>query len=301
VTLCLGLVAMAAFAFGPAGMWLARATWPERAPRAAIALWQALGVAEALAAVGAGLALAVSTLHRGLVAGTIALLAGATRGRPLAVPGMDEAFGLTLAATVVAVLVVGMVLTALRSVSARRRHRILLDLVARQSELAPGAMLLDDPRAAAYCLPGVRSRIVVSAGALDLLDDSELAAVLAHERGHVHERHDLVLLPFASMIEMLEWMPYVRRAPAAVAGLLEMAADDYAARTHHPRVLASALVHMSGSGGVPACALAAAAGSTSSRVRRLVEPRRNSRAVASLAVMTAVALVAMPAFVLGSW
>jgi hypothetical protein len=139
VTLCLGLVAMAAFAFGPAGMWLARATWPERAPRAAIALWQALGVAGALAAVGAGLALAVSTLHRGLVAGTIALLAGATRGRPLAVPGMDEAFGLTLAATVVAVLVVGMVLTALRSFSARRRHRILLDLVARQSELAPGA------------------------------------------------------------------------------------------------------------------------------------------------------------------
>jgi Zn-dependent protease with chaperone function len=301
VNVCVGLVAMAAAAFGPAGIWLERASWPERAPRAAIALWQALGVAGALAAVGAGLALAVSPLHRGLVPGTVVLLEGATRGRPLAVVGMDEAFGLTLAATVVAVLVVGMMITAVRTLASRRHHRILLDLVARRSDLAPGAVLLDDPRAAAYCLPGVRSRIVVSAGALALLDDSELAAVLAHERGHVHERHDLVLLPFASMIELLEWMPYVRRAPAAVAALLEMAADDYAARSHRPRVLASALVHMSGSGAVPTCALAAAGGQTSSRVRRLVAPHRNSRLVAVLAVASAMALVALPTYVLAAW
>ncbi len=299
--ICLGLAIMAAVAFGPAGIWLERAAWPVRAPRAAIALWQAVGMAGALAAVGAGLALAVSPLHWGLIPDTVQLLEGATRGRPLAVVGMDEAFGLTLAATVVAVLVVGMVLTAVRTVASRRHHRILLDLVARRTELAPGAVLLDDPRAAAYCLPGVRSRIVVSAGTLSLLDDSELAAVLAHERGHVHERHDLVLLPFASMIEMLEWMPYVRRAPGAVAALLEMAADDYAARTHRPRVLASALIHMSGSGAVPTCAFAIATGPTSSRVRRLVAPHRDSRLVAALAVVSAVALVALPAYVLASW
>jgi Zn-dependent protease with chaperone function len=301
VSVCLGLAAMAVLAFGPAGVLLERARWPERAPRAAIALWQALGVAGALAAAGAGLALAAAPLHRGLVPGTIVLLEGATRRRPAAVRGIDEAFGLTLAATVVAVLVVGMVITMARTISSRRRHRILLDLVARRSELAPGAVLLDDPRAAAYCLPGVRSRIVVSTGAFALLDDLELAAVLAHERGHLHERHDLVLLPFASMIEMLEWMPYVRRAPAAVSLLLEMAADDYAARNHRPRVLASVLVHMSGSGAVPSCAFAAASGVTRSRVRRLVAPRRNSRLVATVAVMSSLVLVAMPAFILGSW
>jgi hypothetical protein len=59
MTTCIGLAILAAVMFGPADVWLERASWPHKAPRAAIALWQAIGVAGALAAVGAGLALAV--------------------------------------------------------------------------------------------------------------------------------------------------------------------------------------------------------------------------------------------------
>src|SRR5439155_955967 len=76
---------------------------------------------------------------------------------------------------------------------ARRRHRVLLSLLAHGDPKVPGALVVDSPAAAAYCVPGLRSRIVISAGALALLDAAELAAVLAHERAHVRARHDLVL------------------------------------------------------------------------------------------------------------
>jgi Zn-dependent protease with chaperone function len=293
------LAVLTAVMFGPAGVWLERAAWPGRAPRAAIALWQAIGVAGALAAVGAGLALAVAPLHRGLIAGVGELFRRSSAGHPLPVRGMDEAFGLTLSATVVAVLVAGVAITATRTVAVRRRHRILLDLVSLRTDQAPGAVLLSDARATAYCLPGRRSRIVVSAGTLDLLDSGELAAVVDHERGHVQERHHLILLPFASMIEMLDWMPYVTRAPRAVRGLLEMAADDYATRFHPPRVLASALVQMVHPSAVPTCAFGAASGSITVRVRRLLDPRRKSRAVAVVAGVAAGLLVVLPALVMG--
>lgn len=299
MTTFIGLSVLAVLMFGPAGVWLERAAWPHKAPRAAIALWQAIGVAGALAAVGAGVALAVEPLHTGLLSGLGELLQGSSAGHPLPIKGIYEAIGLTLSANVVAILAAGVVITASRTIASRRRHRILLDLVSVRSDQAPGAVLLSDSRATAYCLPGRRSRIVVSAGALDLLDSRELAAVVDHERGHVQERHHLILLPFASMIEMLNWMPYVSRAPRAVRALLEMAADDYAARFHPPRVLASALIRMVHPSSVPTCAFGVSSGSVTNRVRRLIDPHRTSSVVAATAGVAAIMLVIVPVVIMG--
>ena len=96
----------------------------------------------------------------------------------------------------------------------RRRHRALLSLLAHGDPKVPGALVVDYPAAAAYCVPGLRSRIVISAGALDLLDQAELAAVLAHERAHLRERHDLVLLPFTALARAFPWSVLVQRAYA---------------------------------------------------------------------------------------
>lgn len=292
IAAALGLLAV--LLFGPAALALERARWPSRAPRAAIALWQALGLAGAVAALGAGLALAVAPLAVGPLPGVVELTRELLRGHPAHTVGFDEAFGLTLSADVFAVLAAGLIMTVGRTIGARRRHRQLLDLVCRASVDVPGTVLLDDPRAAAYCLPGLRPRIVVSAGALALLDGPELRAVVAHERGHAHERHDLVMLPFASMVDMLRWMPYVRCAPGAVAGLLEMAADDFAARRHRPEVLAAALLEMASAGVAPSCAFAAATLGVSSRVERLLGDDRRSRAAAGLAGAAAAGLVVLP-------
>lgn len=51
----------------------------------------------------------------------------------------------------------------------------------------------------AYCLPGVRSRVVVSEGTLTTLSDNEVAAILTHERAHLRARHDLVLEMFTAV------------------------------------------------------------------------------------------------------
>ena len=210
----LALTALAVVLFGPAGPWLARSGWPSRAPRAAIVLWQAIGLAGALAAIGAGLAVTVAPLHGGLLGGALRLVRQARAGHPLAGLGIDGSLGLTVATDVGAVLLVGLVVATIRTARTRAVHRRVLDLVGRQSERAPGALLLDDVRAAAYCLPGMRPRIVVSAGTLEILDNERLAAVLAHERGHARERHGIVLLPFAAMDNVLRFIPYAAPRPA---------------------------------------------------------------------------------------
>ena len=173
---------------------------PTGRPAAAILLWQALGLSWGLAAVGALAGLVAVRARWGVVGGVLAGAAQALR---------DAALGST-AATLIALarlafLVAGAALLILLCwvllaasttvLLARRRHRVLLSLLAHGDPKVPGALVVDSPAAAAYCVPGLRSRIVISAGTLALLDAAELAAVLAHERAHVRARHDLVLLP----------------------------------------------------------------------------------------------------------
>ena len=127
-------------------------------------------------------------------------------------PLMAAGCGVCLVAGLVLLaLLVWILLAASAAVlRARQRQRALLSLLAHGDPKVPGALVVDYPTAAAYCLPGLRSAIVISAGTLDLLDSAELAAVLAHERAHLRERHDLVLLPFVALPVRLPG----RRSPA---------------------------------------------------------------------------------------
>ncbi len=135
--------------------------------------------------------------------------------------------------------------------------------------------MVDHPAAAAYCVPGLRSAIVISAGALDLLDQAELEAVLAHERAHLRARHDLVLLPFSALLRAFRWSAVALEANREVALLVEMMADDRAGRRLPARELATALLRVGASGGqAPPGALAVAdtAGERGSRTRGTSAP-----------------------------
>ncbi|BCB79992.1 M56 family metallopeptidase [Phytohabitans flavus] len=217
---------------------LTRSTWTYNSPRVAIVCWQAVGLALGLAAIGLPLAAGLAPYDDGVGNALMRLASGELA------PG----FGLAHAALVMAGFGVAGVLTGttvicgLRALSAQRRHRDLLTLVARDDPAAPGALVLDHPSAAAYCLPGVRPTVVVSAGTLSLLDRAELAAVLSHERAHADERHDLVLLPFTALCRALPWAAWVRAARDTVALLVEMRADDRARRQHMDGALAAALL-----------------------------------------------------------
>ena len=183
--------------------------------------------------------------------------------------------GLALLARLCSVLVASSAVV----IRARRRQRALLALLGRGDPKAPGALVVDHPAAAAYCLPGLRSRIVVSVGALDLLRPAELAAVLAHERAHLRERHDLVVLPFTALRRAFGWSRVCADAHNSVALLIEMLADDRALRVRPARALAGALARFGTAGcaeSAPAGALAVSdatnEGDMAARVTRIMTP-----------------------------
>ena len=293
----------------PAGSALAAARWPRRSPAAAIVLWQALGLGWGVAAVGALAALGASDARSGVAGGAFALVSRALGGDHAAA-GPRRLLAWTLGLRLLA-LAAGLVLLLLLCwilvaafyavIRARRRQHMLLSLLAHGDPKVPGALVVDHPAATAYCVPGLRSRIVISAGALDLLDQDELAAVLAHERAHLRERHDLVLLPFAALLRAFRWVSVACEAEAAVSLLVEMHADDRALRHRPARELATALLRVGAAGWVhaPAGALAAADGEVAARVSRLLRPDPKLPALAlALVAVAAVAAVAVPAALL---
>jgi len=295
---------------------LRRASWPRRSPAAAILLWQALGLASGLAAVGTLIGLALpasdgglvrSVLHAGAllrdgdvfgVAAMFGLKDSGSAGGSW--PAMILAVRLTCLAAGLALLTLlcWVLLAALAAaLQARRRQRELLTLLAHGDPKVPGALVVDHPSAAAYCLPGLRSRIVVSVGTLELLGRRELAAVLAHERAHLRERHDLVLLPFTALRRAFPRSATCTDAHRSVALLVEMLADDRALRGRPARELVSALVRFGTAGTcpAPAGALAAGEGEVAARVTRLLKPVRPLPVVAVLAIcLSAALLVAAP-------
>jgi Zn-dependent protease with chaperone function len=272
---------------------LTHARWTWRTPHTAIALWQALGLAWGLASIGTLLSFGVAPYGQSVVLGVVRFFddpSGLSSFQMAAV-----AAGLTLA-----LLLVGVLLIAIGAVlRARRRHRALLALVAHGDPEVPGMLVLDHPVAAAYCVPGVRSKVVVSAGTLELLGPYELAAVLAHERAHARERHDLVLLPFTSLRRIFPQARIVGRMLDAVELLIEMAADDRARRHRPAKELATALLRFAtaGSAPTPAGTLGIIGADETSpilvRVRRLLSPAPLPRPMrgAMLAAATAVAVL----------
>jgi len=278
----------------PAARLLAGARWPARAPRPALVLWQGVGLAAGLAGIGAGLLYGVAPLGDSTPAGLWALAVHTAHGRPF--DGLSAVrAGAVLAATLLAGRLVGvLVLSAVRTLRERRRHRALVDLVSTPWPGLGGARVLDHPDAVAYCLPGLHSRVVLSAGVVEMLDADELAAVLAHERAHLAERHDLVVLPFVAWVAALPFLPGVRRAQAAVVGLVEMVADDRARAVADPAALAAAIARI-GYAGAPRGALAAAGSAVLTRVHRLLEPPAPvARWLPPAAYLGALLLVALP-------
>jgi Zn-dependent protease with chaperone function len=306
-----GLLTAVALGSAQSASALLRASWPRRSPAAAILLWQALGLSGGLAAVGALLAAGVGgrgTQRAGVLGGLTTLARRLAAGQVLdphqpPLLTLLRALMLTAGLALLTVLCCVLLMAFSGAIGARRRQRALLALLAHGDPKAPGALVIDYPAAAAYCLPGIRSQIVVSAGTLDLLAPAELAAVLAHERAHVRARHDLVLIPFTSLRRAFPRSRVITQAHQTVALLVEMMADDRALRVQGllARELATALLRFgtAGTGCAPAGALAVAEGELTARVNRLLAPPPPlSRAVQIGVVVTAAVLAAAPVLLL---
>lgn len=266
----LGLLVFGVVLAEPASRALARARWPERDPVGGLLVWQAIGLAGGLALVSSGVVFGLAPLGPSLPDALAELLRAAGSGQ---LPATLD--GLHLAAIAVAIalalrLLGVLALIAIRTQRARARHRDLLDLLGTPWPEAQGAHVLDHPLPVAYCLPGLRSRLVLSMGVLDALDVSQVWAVLVHERTHLRERHDLVVLPFVAWGATAPFVRGMVCAQLAVAALIEMRADDVAAQRASPRELSDALVAMTGA--APAAALSSFTAAMDRRLTRIVDP-----------------------------
>ena len=276
---------------GPIPALLARASWPMRAPRAAIVLWQAVAAAAVLSAFSAGLALASRLFLPGpdgrptsSIAGEIDVL-----GFPLWLCSVGV---LALTLLIGARLIVSVMQVAIGTRRRRAHHRMMVDLLGERHHELVGTRILQVAEPLAYCLPGMRSRVVLSEGTLRTLEDSELAAIVRHERAHLRARHDLVLEFFIAV--HTAFPRFVRSGSAlnAVRLLVELLADDAAVRAVGPTPVARALVACAAAP-TPAGAMAAGGPTTVMRVRRLSGPP-NSRALSLAAYLGAAAVLVVP-------
>lgn len=279
---------------GPVPAMIARASWPLRAPRAAIVLWQSVALAAVLSAFSAGIAIASRLFVPGPDGRPTATITSeiAVLGWPLWTLYV-AVFAITL--VIGARLIVSVVRVAIATRRRRAHHRMMVDLLGIAHHSAPrahGLRILDVAQPLAYCLPGVRSRVVLSEGALTTLSDAELSAIMSHERAHLRARHDLVLEMFTAV--HAAFPRFVRSASAlgAVRLLIELLADDAAVRAAGPKPLARALVACA-AGHTPSGALAAGGPTTVLRVRRLAG-RPNSWPLAAVAYVTAAAVLVVP-------
>ncbi|SDH17345.1 M56 family metallopeptidase [Nonomuraea jiangxiensis] len=279
-----------------AGAVMARSRWSVRAPRTGVLIWQAVALTAIMSLVGVALAVGLSPYRLGVVPALArfaadgwagSLPAGMSAGHLLAVGAGVGLAGWLLAAF-------GLTCRALAGL--RRRQRTLLRLVARPDPGAHEALVVEHPAVAAYCVPGRQATIVLSTGTLGLLHADELAAVLAHERAHVKERHDLALLPFTVLERAFPWIPAVRLMRRQVAALVEMRADDRAARAHGRTSLSSALRRFRASDRLPSPAgtLGGAEGDIDARLDRLTTPTRTSLPLRTLLLSTALTVASTP-------
>jgi Zn-dependent protease with chaperone function len=288
----LGLLMLGVLLAEPVSRSLARAHWPARDPVGALLVWQAIGLAGGLALLGSGVVYGLAPLGPTLPAALCAA-GGTLAAGELPDLGFTHVVAL-LAALALALRLVGVLAAVtLRTLRARQRHRDLLDLLATPWPDVPHARVLDHPMPVAYCLPGLRSRLVVSAGVLDALDPPAVKAVLAHEQAHLRERHDLVVLPFVAWGATAPFVRGMVCAQVAVAALVEMRADDVASAAVTPKQLTGALRTVGGA--APAAALSSFTDALDRRLLRITSPPAPlPAAVRVLVRLAAVGLVAVP-------
>jgi Zn-dependent protease with chaperone function len=268
---------------------LARSRWPDRAPRAAVLLWQAITLAALLSALGV------------VLAGPEELTRAYGSRKPVVAGALLVA--LAVAAVIVIRLLISLWGVTRRSRARRERHRLLVDLLDRaeqRHEIGPDHLrVLDGALPLAYCVPGPEPRVVLSDGVLRVLDRAQVDAVLAHEQTHLRHRHDVVMESFTAFYRAVPALLRSRVPLDAVHLLLEMVADDAARRAAGPEPLRAALEKLTDAIPLTEDAKPDAWGDARRRrLDRLSAPHPESAGLSLVAGLAAVALLVLPTVIL---
>ncbi len=271
-------------------------------PRLGVTAWVVAAVT-ALAAWVAAAAILVTGAGRNIAHSTALTFCVNTLG-PLGRVGLPQpAAAILMVALTVAALAITAVIgirVAVKLRCIRRtnyRHAAAATLIGRPTE-HPNTVVVTARQPAAYCVGGRLNTIVVTSAAFDALEPTTLAAIVAHERAHLRGRHHHILTFLTALATALPRLPLFAACLRGVTPLLEMCADDAAARIHGPRPLLIGLSRLTEVSPGPATALGAANTHVLVRATRLVTPARGRRVwqerVALTGVLTVTAVI--PAF-----
>ena len=126
-----------------------------------------------------------------------------------------------------------------------RKHLNLLRILTAGGTTRSSTLWLDIPHPMAYSVAGRPALVVATEGLRRQLPTDAVAAVLSHERAHLHGRHHLMVAIAEALAVALPWLPLMRRSPYLVRALVEVSADAVAARSHSAGAVRTALLGMS--------------------------------------------------------
>ena len=273
---------------------LARAGWPDRAPRLAIAAWLALAYSAASSVALAGLALLIPAERLGGLLGWVFAACGTADARYAHPGGLPLAAAGGVLATAVASRMAWCAATTLAATArAGRRHRRRLRLAGRRtSGWAPSSSTTPSPpptacraHGARSCSPRRRCGCSTTPSSPPWWRTSGRTRPAATTCWSPSPR-----LPAAAFGRV----PAFRHARNEVTRLAELAADD-AATARSPRLAVAGALLALGSAPALARALGAGGSTAAARVRRLIAaPRPLSRAASAAGGLAVAALSAIP-------
>ena len=290
MAVALSLVAYGTLLGTVGGRVLHRLPGVRRSPRLGVVMWQVAAVSTVLSWILAGVALAVPIvplddlghLLTTCLSAMHEVAAGSAR------PAVRVA-GLLVSGAIAVRVIWCVGIGAATAYRRRLRHARMLRIVGRPAPKL-GAVVVEHPDAAVYCLPGRLRQTVITRGAIEALSPDELAAVLAHERAHLRARHHLAVVAVRGLARAVPGVPLLSAAADEVPALIEMCADDAAARRHGSAAVMGALRALARMR-APAGALAAGGTAAEARIARLARPGRRlpSRVTLGAAVTVLVA------------
>lgn len=260
--------------------------WQRVTPRSAVALWlSALFLRSVLALVGAALALALLPQTAAYAA-----VAGATWHEvlPVLTAHFDvsgDPFAHAAALLPAVLLALGTGLFLVGAVVARSGLRT----VVRRRSLGRGpggSIVIADPRVLVAVTGFGPRQLLVSDTALAVMDDAELEASLAHEKGHLRRGHRVQNFVASLLAAVGCLLPGSRASARGLRLSLEREADEYAvARSADPLALASAICKAAQERSAPAGALALGGQGTVVRLEQLMGSAARSSPVVESAVL----------------
>lgn len=123
----------------------------------------------------------------------------------------------------------------------------------------------DTPLACSFRSP--EPTVIVTRGLENQLTETEFQAVIEHERAHLIQRHDLLILLSLLAVACLPGFALARRFERSSRLLVELIADDFAARRWGRETVSTALAKLAEAQGNPALL------ARSNRLRRAPMPR----------------------------